>query len=187
LFSQAKARLLSTFKATSRFCFDYRHCINGHYLFSLQEIPDTASKMRMVAMGAFALAQLLRSGLAASIEPLPAAVPEPDVPEPPAGNGTVTLGAGDPNWQVNYFTDTGCSNFNYAVHPTSDGSCYDFGYSGTLSAALVNWPNQNNGAQAACTFWSQYGCQGASQIEKNNHCSNKLIQYRSMTCGTSPA
>jgi hypothetical protein len=99
----------------------------------------------------------------------------PPPPTPPSTNGTNDFG-----FQINYFTDRECSNFNRDFNPTLDG-CYNYAYTGTRSAALVNW-NSSPGSKPHCTFYSDYDCTGASQDEVNNDCSNQLVQYMSVLC-----
>ncbi|KAI2779082.1 hypothetical protein F4815DRAFT_475103 [Daldinia loculata] len=64
----------------------------------------------------------------------------------------------DSGFQINYYTDGGCSSFLVAVFPPTDGSCYDYSYSGDSSANIANC-DASGDSSCYCNFYAQSGCQ----------------------------
>lgn len=79
---------------------------------------------------------------------------------------------------MHYYKDFKCSDFNVGFHPTENG-CYNYGYSGTHSAGADTW---SAGGKLTCTYYSEYDCKGASEVQHQRGCSSALKQYKSVLC-----
>ncbi|KAI8959012.1 hypothetical protein F5Y11DRAFT_334438 [Daldinia sp. FL1419] len=87
----------------------------------------------------------------------------------------------DSGFQVNYYTDGGCTAYLVSIFPSTDGSCYDYSYTGDNSANIANCDSSN----CQCTFYAQSGCQGAAQTisyNSGNCASNYGHGFLSMKC-----
>ncbi|KAI1657997.1 hypothetical protein F4813DRAFT_389261 [Daldinia decipiens] len=90
----------------------------------------------------------------------------------------------DSGFQINYYTDGGCSSYLTSVFPSTDGSCYGYSYNGDNSANIANC-DAPGGYTCYCTFYAQSGCQGASQTvayNSGNCASNYGHGFLSMEC-----
>jgi hypothetical protein len=95
---------------------------------------------------------------------------------------TLLAAAAAQTYQVSYFTDGHCGNYNIGFNPWPNG-CYNYGYHGTQSAALVAFP-LGNGCESACTFFSEYDCTGNAVYMQQgfDNCAHTIGQYRSVVC-----
>lgn len=87
--------------------------------------------------------------------------------------------------QINYYKDGGCSDFN-ASPPSvpTDGSCYQWQFSGTNSANVANCDH----SVCQCTFYSGANCQGAQDVATSpgdNCASNFGPGFQSFRCTVS--
>jgi hypothetical protein len=104
------------------------------------------------------------------------------------GSGPHAVMANPDYLSVKYYTDFNCNDYNIAFSPSLDGECYEYEYSGTHSAKLVQWPTPPNGKSWACTYFTDSGCKGAKNYspasEKKfwNQCANSLGQFKSVLC-----
>ncbi|KAI5456827.1 hypothetical protein BGZ63DRAFT_317520, partial [Mariannaea sp. PMI_226] len=64
------------------------------------------------------------------------------------------------DFQINYYSDGGCSNYTTQFNPSTDGSCYDYQADNVNSGNIVGCPT---GGDCQCTFYEQKGCQGKHQ------------------------
>lgn len=85
--------------------------------------------------------------------------------------------------QVNFYSDGGCEDWLTSIHPSIDYTCYGYQWTGTNSANIADCTFPNG--QCICTFYTQDGCNGASQtvVYPNNNCaSNYGHGFVSMRC-----
>ncbi|KAK6957706.1 hypothetical protein Daesc_000494 [Daldinia eschscholtzii] len=90
----------------------------------------------------------------------------------------------DSGFKVNYYTDGGCTAYLVSIFPFTDGSCYDYSYTGDNSANIANC-DASGGSTCHCTFYAQSGCQGAAQsiaYNSGNCASNYGHGFLSMKC-----
>jgi hypothetical protein len=104
-------------------------------------------------------------------------------------HSTPTLANDGLELTVKYYTDSNCQDWNkhVAFHPSTDGNCYNYAYSGTRSAKLVDWPVSLDDLSWRCTYYSGYDCVGeqghpASEGRWQGNCANTIGFYRSVEC-----
>ena len=70
-----------------------------------------------------------------------------------AGRSNAQVSARDSGYKINYYTDGGCTDYLVSIFPSTDGSCYDYSYTGDNSANIANC----DGSNCQCTFYNQAG------------------------------